>query len=379
MAPASDKTGSGPGLNSLDRPAASPVTVSNCGTGSATAKNCGEAEPSTEVPGPALTLWLELEVKCNLSCEFCYNPWRGDMSIAPRNRTTEEIVQSLDEVPPGTLGVVALSGGEPLLRPDLAEIVSHVARLGARSVLTTNGVLLSSMRLTELTSAGLTAVQIAIHGATPDTHDSLAGGQSWFAAVAAVRRCVDAGVPVTPVFVATAQNVSEFPAFVELLGELGVSRTIFNRVVPGGLASKNWAHLSVSDSRILDALEAADPVAVLHSIVIELGVPVERPTSFEELRSIVWTNCHVSASQTRVTLGPDGLARQCSHMTEAEWTLPEWLSRRESDALLSHPSAGEEGTDRCCIHSGSTTVVELSRRPERHSVHPEQNLSLAAT
>src|SRR5579884_960590 len=105
-------------------------------------------------------LLAELTYRCPLHCPYCSNP--VDLPPAGKELTTEEWKRVLGEA--SELGVLhaLFSGGEPLLRPDLAELVAAARAAGLYTNLLTSGLGLTPARLEQLHAAGLDSVQISL-------------------------------------------------------------------------------------------------------------------------------------------------------------------------------------------------------------------------
>lgn len=137
---------------------------------------------------PHVVAW-NLTRRCNLECAHCY------ISAGPRESATSElataeclrIVDELLAVNPAPM--IILSGGEPLLRDDLAEIAGYASRHGATVVVGTNGTLLTDERITGLVDAGVRGVAVSIDSLRPTYHDNFRHGQGSLAdTVAALGR-----------------------------------------------------------------------------------------------------------------------------------------------------------------------------------------------
>jgi MoaA/NifB/PqqE/SkfB family radical SAM enzyme len=102
--------------------------------------------------------------RCNLSCEYC-NEYDDRSAPVP----TADVLRRIDRLTALGTGVVTLSGGEPLLHPDLDAIIGHIRRRGAIATLITNGYLLTVDRIERLNRAGLDHLQISIDNVLPDT------------------------------------------------------------------------------------------------------------------------------------------------------------------------------------------------------------------
>ena len=101
--------------------------------------------------------------RCNLSCAYC-NEYDDVSKPVPE----ETVLRRIDYLAELGTTVITISGGEPLLHPDLDEIVAHIRRRGIIAGLITNGYLLTAERIRRLNRAGLDHLQISIDNVTPD-------------------------------------------------------------------------------------------------------------------------------------------------------------------------------------------------------------------
>ena len=166
---------------------------------------------------PEVEIWLEVETRCNLQCKFCFNYWKDGSAQPPVGVSTTQLLQAIRQL--FTLvhcRKVTLSGGEPTLRNDLADIVAFLRQQGMSVVVTTNGVLLSKDMAQKLRLAGTTTFEISLHSTVAEIHDFLAGSGTWDRAVGTLVMLQGMQIPVVPVFVATERNVSEFSRVIEM-------------------------------------------------------------------------------------------------------------------------------------------------------------------
>ncbi len=101
--------------------------------------------------------------RCNLACAYC-NEFDDHSKPVP----LETMVQRLDHLAALGTAIITISGGEPLLHPDLDAIIAHIRRRGVIAGLITNGYLLTAERIQRLNRAGLEHMQISIDNVTPD-------------------------------------------------------------------------------------------------------------------------------------------------------------------------------------------------------------------
>ena len=169
---------------------------------------------------------------CNLACTHCY----ADATVerAPGELTTEEGKQLLDELADYGVPVVLFSGGEPLVREDLTELVGHAADRGIRPVLSTNGTLVTRSRARELQDAGLAYAGVSVDG-LPERNDEFRGYDGAFdAAVDGIEACLDVGLKTGLRYTVTAANRPDLEGVVDLLHDVGLDRFCFYHLDYGG-------------------------------------------------------------------------------------------------------------------------------------------------
>ena len=199
-------------------------------------------------------LLAELTYRCPLHCPYCSNPaqLRDD-----RELTTDEWRRVLREA--AELGVlqVGLSGGEPLVRRDLAEIVRGAREAKLYTNLITSGVGLDENRARILREAGLDSVQLSFQADDADLADEIAGArahQTKLAAAACVRA---AEIPLSLNFVLHRRNIDRLPRIIELTEALGAERVELANVQFYGWGFLNRAALLPTREQVLRAREVA--------------------------------------------------------------------------------------------------------------------------
>jgi PqqA peptide cyclase len=137
----------------------------------------GGATPAAAAIGPPLWLLLELTYKCPLHCVFCYNP--TEFASTGPELATADWLRVLREA--RALGAVqlGLSGGEPLARDDLEEIVAEAHRLGFYINLITSGIGMNEARIRALKAAGLDHIQLSFQDSTKQMNDFLSNTRTF--------------------------------------------------------------------------------------------------------------------------------------------------------------------------------------------------------
>jgi len=237
----------------------------------------GEPRPCDAAPGPERVerlrvLAWELTRRCNLACVHC----RALAQDAPSSRelSLSEIGKVLGQVAALARPLLILSGGEPLLREDILEIVALARGQDLSVVLATNGTLLTADRARALREAGVRRVSVSLDGAQASTHDAFRQAPGAFAgALAGARAAREAGLPFQINMTLTAATTGELPEMVALCRRLGAAALHLFILVPTGRARL-------------------------------LPVPALSPTQYEELLERVCDLAATTELDVRVTCGP---------------------------------------------------------------------------
>jgi radical SAM protein with 4Fe4S-binding SPASM domain len=184
---------------------------------------------------PVVLIW-EVTQACELACDHC----RADARPArhPDELTPAEGKALLDDAAEefGEGQVVVLSGGDPLKRPDLPELIDYGTELGLRMSLTPSGTQsLTPERVRDLADAGLSRMALSFDGGSPEAHDAFRGESGSFAdTVRAAETASEAGISLQINTTVCAETVDELPAIRDLVADLGAIRWSVFFLVPVG-------------------------------------------------------------------------------------------------------------------------------------------------
>lgn len=227
--------------------------------------------------GPYLVSW-NLTGRCNLSCPHCYMD-SGRKSFITE-LTTEEIrlgIHGLSNL--NRPMMLILSGGEPMLRKDIFEIVEDSNRAGLITVLGSNGTLLTLENLKLLKGAGLNGVGISIDSCDRSYHDSFRGlDGAWELSMEALRTSREIGIETLMDVTLTDQNWMEIDNLVETGASIGVKAIHFfflictGRAMKTSISMKNYgmalkhiADVSIRERRLMVRARCAPHVyRILH-------------------------------------------------------------------------------------------------------------------
>lgn len=193
----------------------------------------GSAEPQiTERKQRRPVVVWNATKRCNLYCDHCYAG--ADAEGALGELSTAEARGLLDGLADYGVPVVLFSGGEPLMREDLTELVGYAADRGIRPVLSTNGTLLTREAAAELKEAGLRYAGVSVDGLA-ERNDAFRGRDGAFdAAVRGIEACLDVGLKTGLRYTITEANAPDLEGVVDLLTDVGVDRFCFYHLDYGG-------------------------------------------------------------------------------------------------------------------------------------------------
>ncbi len=206
-------------------------------------EHAGEIVPKTAAERRPIVVW-NITRACNLKCVHCYN----DSGTAPASNelTTAEAFAVLDDLAKFGVPSVLFSGGEPLMRRDLMELLDYATQLGLRAVISTNGTLVTPETAKEIRQRGVSYVGISLDG-IGEVNDRFRGmGGAFDKAVRGIRNCRDAGVRVGLRLTLTRRNVQDIEKLFEFFDAERIERVCFYHLVPGGrgaqIAAEDLTH-----------------------------------------------------------------------------------------------------------------------------------------
>ena len=168
-------------------------------------------------------LAINLTQRCNLACDHCYLDASTLKHGGPSELTTGEVCGLLDEVVQcGDGPMVVLTGGEPLMRRDLEEIIAHGAGLNLAMVVGTNGIMLTEQRVRSLQLAGVLGFGISVDSLDPAFHDEFRGRSgAWAKTMAGIEACRRNEVSFQIHFSIFETNAHELPAMIDFARDCG--------------------------------------------------------------------------------------------------------------------------------------------------------------
>ncbi|MBU1178079.1 radical SAM protein [Patescibacteria group bacterium] len=157
---------------------------------------------------------FDVTTQCNLDCAFCFGPESGEDE--PTNQEAKEIIK---QVAASGADKIVFTGGEPLLRKDIFELVEYASQQGLYTILHTNGLLFDEVVLERLRGR-LDQINLPLDGADVRANDSQRGAGHFKKVLSSLKLLKDENILVVISSVATARNQSFLPAVGRVLQNL---------------------------------------------------------------------------------------------------------------------------------------------------------------
>ncbi|QNJ39063.1 pyrroloquinoline quinone biosynthesis protein PqqE [Streptomyces buecherae] len=257
----------------------------------------------SETPQRPWALLAELSHGCPLHCPYCSNP----LELVRRSAelSTDEWCEVMRQA--GEFGVVHthLSGGEPLLRVDLEQIVAAADAAGIYTQLVTSGVGLTEDRLGSLVDAGLRSVQLSVQHADPARSDRIAGHRAFAAKERAAALIRAAGLPLGVNVVLHRDNLDAVDAIVDLAVAWDAERIELANTQFYGWALRNREALLPSREQLARA------GAAIERRRAELAGTIELVWVMPDYFDGVAKPCMGGWGAVSLTVAPDGTVLPC--------------------------------------------------------------------
>ena len=292
--------------------------------------------------------------KCNLTCKHCYQD--ACPGACANELTTDEARTLIDQIAAAGFKIMIFSGGEPLMRPDIYDLVAYAASKGLRPVFGTNGTLITPEVASRLKECGACAMGISLDSLDRAKHDSFRGLEgAWDATVAGMRACREVGLPFQIHTTVLDWNEHEVCDITDFAVEQGaIAHYVFFLIPVGRGKYINDTSLKVAaNERLLRQIMAKQAEVSIDvkptcapqftRVAEQLGVK----TRFERGCLAGLTYCIVS---------PESVVRPCAYMTEEAGNVREqpfdeiWKTSPVFERLRTRQYGGSCGT--CDFRAG---------------------------
>jgi radical SAM protein with 4Fe4S-binding SPASM domain len=267
------------------------------------------------------TLIFEITQQCNHACLHCYNVWYPDaqrqLAAYPRGEldtagTLTLLTKALDET---RCSHVTLTGGEPLLRQDLPQILDLLRQRDVMTTIISNGRLLTEPTVVDLLDRGVGLFELPLLSHQREVHnrlsDSLGAFDAVLAAMAHIRYHRGQFVAV---FVATRLNLPDLYGTIKLAFAFGARGLMLNRFNPGGRGRACLAELLPMADQMRQALAVADAAAAEFGFPISCSIPIQPClVDISAYPNLGFGFCAAGTDRAYYTLDPLGNLRPCNH------------------------------------------------------------------
>ena len=262
------------------------------------------------------SLIFEVTQRCNHACLHCYNVWqgggnypRGELETAP---TLYLLAKALSET---NCHHVTLTGGEPLLRSDLTDILEFLQQRHVQVTMISNGRLLDEAMAASLIRHGAGLFELPLLSHTRAVHDELSGVHgAWDAVLAAMANVRQQHGQVVVAIVATRKNIDHLHETIRLAFAFGARAIMLNRFNPGGRGRIHLEELLPSARQVYQALSTAEAASVEYNLPISCSIPVQ-PCLIDIRRfpHLGFGFCAAGSERAYFTLDSLGNLRPCNH------------------------------------------------------------------
>ncbi len=191
---------------------------------------------------PIHPVW-EVTAGCNLRCRHCHVGAGKQLGEELDTEEGKRLIKDLATV--SQFRMLVLTGGEPLVRPDVFELVEFASALGLTVAIATNGTLIDTQMARRLKKAGVCDVAVGLDAATPELHDFIRNTPGTFErAMRGIRASREAGMCLQINVTVMKHNYEEIPRLLDLADELGAEIVLLYHLVPQGRGSGDGLELT---------------------------------------------------------------------------------------------------------------------------------------
>ena len=257
--------------------------------------------------GPPLWLLAELTYRCPLQCPYCSNPL--DLQKESAELSTADWIRVFEQSREMGAAQLGFSGGEPLVRQDLIELIRKGRELGYYSNLITSGIGLTEHKIADFREAGLDHIQVSFQASNEELNNWIAGSKKAFSQKLNMAREVKAqNYPMVLNFVTHRHNIDQIDKIIELCIELKADFVELATCKHYGWAWENRDQLLPSREQ----MERAEAVTNRYREQLEAaGNPMRlifvTPDYYEDYP----VACMSGLGRVFLTVTPDGTALPC--------------------------------------------------------------------
>ncbi|MBN2892872.1 MAG: radical SAM protein [Bacteroidales bacterium] len=219
---------------------------------------------------------FEITPECDFDCIYCYNVWKANSDYQQKTLSAEKIKELFNKILQNTdIEGVTITGGEPLLYPELLDVAKFFKSKNIKLGITTHGALLDEAKTKELIDAGFSYFEISLDAVNPEIHEKLTKNNQLDKIKKTILNIKKYGGLLTISTIISKINLDEIPNVIDLSFAFSADFISLNRFIPGGQGLKNISELSPGSEDLKKVLEIANQKAEKYKFNINISVPVE--------------------------------------------------------------------------------------------------------
>lgn len=211
----------------------------------------------------------DITSKCNLNCKHCYNSEKYNKNYGS-DLTYENCVKLISILKENNCKFISLLGGEPLLHPNIMEILKLCKKNDIKVAITTNGLNLSNTTIKNITESSVSHILISLDGGDSETNDNIRGHGVFDKVVSNIKTLMtyiknyNSKIVVCIAYSLFSLNVDSLKNIVNICKNLKIEYLNLTPLINSGNASKKWKDIKLKDFELLDAIEEV----IVHTISV---------------------------------------------------------------------------------------------------------------
>jgi len=219
---------------------------------------------------------FEITPECDFNCIYCYNVWKEDKKYQQKKLSFIEIKNLFKNILEDTeIEGVTITGGEPLLYPELFEVIDFLKSKNIKIGLTTHGALLDEQKVKQLIDSGVSYFEVSMDSLNLETYNKLTNDNQLSKIKETILNIKKYGALLTISTIITKLNLKDIPDVIDLAFAFSADFISLNRFIPGGQGKNNIEMLKPSINEIKNILTIANEKASKYKMDINISVPVE--------------------------------------------------------------------------------------------------------
>lgn len=272
---------------------------------------------------PVNATW-EVTYACNLKCIHCLS---DSGAKRPDELTTEQAIQTIDQLAEMKVFQFNIGGGEPFMRPDFLDLMDHAHDKGIVTCISTNGTLIDEETARRLDNP-LVYIQVSLDGATPESNDAIRGKGSYNKVMNALEHLRKRDIEVSINTVLTRRSFPDLDKMIDLAAEYGAKCRV-SRFRPAGRGKDTWAELNVTREEMAEFSQW-----LATNLKVSTGDSFFSVTT-EERRSLGLNMC--GACKLTCCVSPEGNIYPCAFLQEPEFKAGRLPDDNFSDIWFNSP------------------------------------------